>query len=407
LLVAEITPALIDTLLGDIDPCFPEHVPGTRQFHSKGIGVAGFFRAAHSAEKYCIAPQFDGSAVPVTVRFSNSSGQLDPDGRLQNRGMAVKFYVGGTREPNRLLPHTDANTIETIGRVEDRPVVPQAGRTIEETDLISISLPVFIAENAERTHEFLTSYRARKVRRNSFINRVKSLLTMCPLPPHEAGVTMSGNEGVTQWSRHNPAAQAFVLENGGQRLPASYARVVYYAVHAFDVEDPTGAHRLVRFSFEPSAGVRAEGPGDPLQSVIAGALRPIPQNTYGLRLDSDYLQNELRERLNYAPVRFNLRMQIADPRDPTDATCIWPFNRRRVLMGTITLTHVLEEQHKNCEALSFNPGRLLHGMQPSQDQVLHARIAAYDEAYRRRVAAHESRTSTPGSMSDGCPFGLP
>jgi len=393
--VAEISPALIDSLLEEMGPCFPEHVRGTRPIHSKGIGVVGTFVATHAAADYCRARHFDGSSVPVSVRFSNGNGQPDPDGRLQVRGMAVKFYAGGTREPDHDLEHTDPNTIAGVGRVEDQPV---RGR-YEETDLIMMSVPTFMAQTAERLLEFEQSYRARPVRRDSFFKRVKSLVTMCPLIPHEAGYPMSGNEGFLQWARKYTPAQGFLLENSEQRLPASYARLVYHAVHAFEVEGATGVRRMVRFALEPSDGVQSIGPPDRSQRPIEAALRPVPQNEYGRELPADYLQRELHERLAYAPSRFNLRMQIADPQDNTaDPTKVWPMSRRRVLMGTLTLTDVPKNQAAACEELSFNPGRLLPGMAASNDPVLRDRAAVYTASYRRRMAAR--------GASGGCPMGL-
>jgi catalase len=128
-------------------------------------------------------------------------------------------------------------------------------------------------------------------------------------------------------------------------------------------------------------------------------MRPVPQNEYGRELPADYLRNELNARLAYAPSRFNLRMQIADPNDDTaDPTKVWPMSRRRVLMGTLTLTHVPENQIAACEELSFNPGRLLPGMGVSDDPVLRDRAAVYTESYRRRMAAR-------GASGD-CPMGL-
>jgi catalase len=383
-------------------------VRGTRPIHSTGIGVAGDFVAARTAPRYCAASHFDGSSVPVVVRFSNGNGQPDPDGRLQVRGMAMKFYAGGTREPDPSLPHTDENTIAGVGRVEDRPVVPKPGRTVEETDLIAMSVPVFMAQTAEKVLEFQHAYQARRVRRDGFLKRLKSLLTIAPLLPHEAGVTKSGNQGFLEWAQQYTPAQGFLLENGQIRLPVSYARVVYYAVHAFEVTGSDGTRRMVRFSLEPSDGVRAAGPGEPVQRPIESFLRPKPLNAYGRGLPDDYLRLELRERLRFAASRFNLRMQIADPNDDTaDPTTVWPMNRQRVLMGTLTLTHVLDDQTARCEELSFNPGRLLPGMAASDDPVLRDRAAVYAESYRRRMAARRSSGDAPGaSASNGCPMGL-
>jgi catalase len=393
--VAQISPSLISALIDEMGPCFPENVRGTRPIHSKGIGAAGTFVATHAAAEYCRARQFDGSSIPVSVRFSNGNGQPDRDGRLQVRGMAVKFYPGGTREPDHDREHSDPNTIRGVGRVEDQPV----RGNYEETDLIMMSVPMFMAQTAERVLEFEQSYRARPVRRDGFLKRFKSLVTMCPLIPHEYGYAKSGNQGFLEWAREYTPAQGFLLENSELRLPESYARLVYHAVHAFAVEGASGVRRMVRFSLEPSDGVKAIGPPDRVQRPIEAALRPAPQNDFGRELHADYLQRELRDRLGYASSRFNLRMQIADPQDDTaDPTQVWPMSRRRVLMGTLTLTHVPDDQVAACEEMSFNPGRLLPGMAVSDDPVLRDRAAVYEESYRRRMAA---RGAAPG-----CPMGL-
>ena len=55
LTVAGISPSLIDALINEMGPSFPEHVPGTRPIHSKGVGVAGMFVASQAAWQYCTA----------------------------------------------------------------------------------------------------------------------------------------------------------------------------------------------------------------------------------------------------------------------------------------------------------------------------------------------------------------
>lgn len=351
--MADIAPSLVGELIGGLWGDFPDHVPGTRPIHAVGIAVTGEFRASRDATEYCVAEQFQGRCVPATVRFSNGNGQPDPDGRLQVRGMAVKLHVG------------------------DR-----------ETDLVCMTVPVFMVATAERLLDFEKAVKPKPVRRPSYLKRVKSLLTMCPLLPQEAGVAVSGNDGVVDWSRSYPQAQGFIVASSMERLPASYARDAYHAVHAFDVEGADGVHRMVRFAFEPAAGVRSIGPPPVSRQPIGAALHQDLINTYGSTLPADYLRQELRERLAYAPVRFNLRMQIADPWDDTaDPTTPWPTNRRRVLMGTLTLTGVVEDQETGCEQLSFNPGRLLPGMGFSDDPVLRDRAAVYAESYRLRMAA--------------------
>ena len=367
---------------------FPEHQPGTRPIHTKGIAVAGQFRATRDAKEYCIAPQFDGSWTPVVVRFSNGNGQPDPDGRLQPRGMAVKLYAGGTREPDPGVEHQDQATVAGL-RVEEQPIVPAVPAAGSRRPTSSACRR---PSSWRRAQNGCSSSRRPTARARcappSLLKRLASLARMSPLPPQEAGVTMSGNDGFLDWARRYEPAQGFLLELSLERLPASYARTVYHAVHAFEVEGADGTRRMVRFSFEPSDGVRNEGPPERSSHRSRRSSGRIPINEYGETLDPDYLQAELRERISYAPSRFNLRMQIADPWDDTsDPTKAWPLNRPRVLMGTLFLSHVLTDQIAGCEELSFNPGRLLPGMAPSDDPVLRQRVAVYEESYRRRMEA--------------------
>ena len=368
---------------------FPEHQPGTRPIHTKGIAVAGQFRATRDAKEYCIAPQFDGSWTPVVVRFSNGNGQPDPDGRLQPRGMAVKLYPGGSQAPDPAAEHQDQ--VPGAGApIEEQPIVPAApGGQIQETDLICMSVPVFMAQSAEGVLEFEKAYGPRRVRPPSLLKRLGALARMSPLPPQEAGVSMSGNDGFLQWARGFEPAQGFLLELSLQGLPASYARAVYHAVHAFDVEGADGTHRMVRFSFEPSDGVRNEGPPEPAQSPIA--LVPQAPTRERVRADAGS-----RLPPAGAPRPHHLRPDAASTsgcRSPTRGTTPriprrrGPSTGRACLMGTLFLSHVLTDQVASCEELSFNPGRLLPGMGPSDDPVLRQRVAVYEESYRRRMEA--------------------
>ena len=69
---------------------------GFRAFHAKGIVVQGSFKASPEAASLSKAPIFDGSTIPVTVRFSDNGGFPGiPDGSADAnpRGMAIKFQL--------------------------------------------------------------------------------------------------------------------------------------------------------------------------------------------------------------------------------------------------------------------------------------------------------------------------
>ena len=75
-----------------------------------------------------------------------------------------------------------------------------------------MSAPVFMAQSAEGVLEFEKAYVPRKVRPPSLLKRLAALARMSPLPPQEAGVSMSGNEGFLEWARGFEPAQGFLLE---------------------------------------------------------------------------------------------------------------------------------------------------------------------------------------------------
>jgi catalase len=69
--------------------------PGFRAFHAKGVVVEGRFKASAEAARLSSATLFNGSSIPVTVRFSDGSGMPNvPDGSpAMPRGMAIKYHL--------------------------------------------------------------------------------------------------------------------------------------------------------------------------------------------------------------------------------------------------------------------------------------------------------------------------
>src|SRR5262245_16643100 len=86
---ADEDPALV---VGNLRKVFGLHQ--ARAAHAKGIFLAGNFTPAPEASGLTKAAIFRGGAVPVTVRFSNSTGIpdiSDTDGNAIPRGFAIKF----------------------------------------------------------------------------------------------------------------------------------------------------------------------------------------------------------------------------------------------------------------------------------------------------------------------------
>lgn len=86
---------LEEQLINAMNKVFGVH-PGFRANHAKGIVVEGTFNAFPEAARLSRAALFSGAPIPVTVRFSDSTGVPNlPDGsaKANPHGMAVKFHL--------------------------------------------------------------------------------------------------------------------------------------------------------------------------------------------------------------------------------------------------------------------------------------------------------------------------
>jgi catalase len=168
----------------------------------------------------------------------------------------------------------------------------------------------------------------------------------------------------------NPGAALGLPANAKALLPpASYATIRYYAVHAYRWIDGDGVVRHVRYTFVPHA---KEAPPAPWQARGRGR---------------DYLQDDIRDRLGRAPVRFKLELQIAEPGDRVDdPTSVWPKQRQVVIAGTLELTGLDTERETGSDVLVFDPVRVTDGIELSDDPILRFREHAYSASVARRTA---------------------
>jgi catalase len=171
--------------------------PGFRPVHAKGVVCTGTFVAGPDARKISKAAHLQGQTVPVTLRFSNGSG--DPtahDGVPDVRAIAVKF----------LLPDG------------------------KKTDLLAITNEAFLAQTAEELLAFLQA-------------NLPDPITGKPNP-----------EAVPRFIAKHPAAGAFIGRLMQKPVPASLAQAAYHAIHAFRFTAADGSSRFGRYRWIPEAG---------------------------------------------------------------------------------------------------------------------------------------------------------
>jgi len=203
--------------------------PGFRANHAKGIVAEGSFTGSREAAGLSRAVLFNGSPIPVTVRFSDSTGIPnipDGSGNANPHGMAIKYHL------------------------------PDGS----ETDMVINSLKFFPVATGEDFRDLL--------------------LALAASPPDAAKPTKFEQFAASHPSV--PAAFATVA------TPDSFADEEYYGVNAFVFVNKAGARQAVRYQMAPervvhlSASDAAKQPPNFLMDELPDRLKRGPV-TFHLR----------------------------------------------------------------------------------------------------------------------------
>ena len=177
--------------------------PGTRANHAKGIVVEGSFTPTPEAATLSKASLFGGKPIPVTLRFSDSTGlPTIPDGvnDANPHGLSMKFHLadGG------------------------------------EMDVMSNSLAFFPVATGEEFRDLLQA------------------------------LTVSGPDAPkpTKAEQFIAAHPAVLKAFASASTPTSYAREIYNGIDAFIFVDAAGKRQPFRFQFVPVAGAEHMAPAD-------------------------------------------------------------------------------------------------------------------------------------------------
>jgi len=180
-------------------------VPGTRAghriVHAKGIVCQGTFTPSREAVTLSKAAHFAGSAVPITIRFSDGAPDpFIPDNSAfaGPRGIAIRFNLPG-------------------------------GKT---TDIVAMSHNGFVVGTGEE-----------------FLALQKAVLATDPTKPHPWPVE--------QFLGGHPAALKFVQENA--IVPESFATEAFFSNDTFVFVNQSGARQTMRYKILPVAGLRHLG----------------------------------------------------------------------------------------------------------------------------------------------------
>lgn len=281
--------------------------PGKRRAHAKGNYYKGVFTPNGKGAFLTIAPHLQNQAVPVTIRFSNSSPNPNhTDAHSPVKGMAIKFHL------------------------------PDG----EETDLITVTIPLFFAKKPEAFVEILEFVKSAK---DGFPNLKELAKIAMKYPESKAGLHM-------------------IKE---MRSPASFSTARYFSIHAYYFIDDNGKRQAIKYQWEPDAG---------LSMLEKDDLTDLP---------ADYLTEDMEERLKQGPISFNLNIQIGKDNAPTDdPTVVWPEDCQLIPVGQLSITDKLDAPQ---ERTMFDPTNVTAGIECTEDAILNFRHSAYAVSYERRT----------------------
>ena len=211
-----------EQIVDAMNKAFGTH-PGFRANHAKGIVVEGSFKASPEAAGLSRAVLFNGSTIPVTVRFSDSTGIPNlPDGSkaANPHGMAIKFHLPDGRD----------------------------------TDMVINSLKFFPVSTGEDFRDLL--------------------LALAASPPDAAKPTK-----FDQFAASHPSVPAAFATAA---TPDSFADEEYYGVNAFVFINKAGERQAVRYQMVPERTVHldaddaAKRPPDFLMDELPERLKGGP-----------------------------------------------------------------------------------------------------------------------------------
>lgn len=153
-----------------------------------------------------------------------------------------------------------------------------------------------------------------------------------------------------------------------QPVPASYAKLNYWGVTAFGFVDAAGRTQFGKWIFEPVGGTQG------LSDDEAKAK------------GTDFLFDDLRQRVKAGTVAFDFNLQLAEPGDRIDSSAVpLPEGRKKVTLGRLTIKSVSPDATGPCVAVTFQPTVLPKGVVPSADPMIAALVAPYGVSLSRRV----------------------
>jgi catalase len=277
---------------------------------AKGVCLKGAFTPSPEAPGLTKAPHF-ARTTPMTARFSMGGGNPNISDKTKptTRGFALEF--------------------------ED-PSGPMV--------FYFVSAPVFSSKTPRQLLDFVT--------------------VRLPGPDGKPDA-----EKIRAFATANPETTRQAAWLNARPVPASFAGVNYWGVHAYTLTNAAGAATIAK-----------------LKAVAGAGQLGLTDEELKAKPDSFYA-DELKERLGKGPVTFDFVAILGEPGDPvSDSTAMWPEeNRKSVRLGTIAITAI--EANAVCDGKTTDPVLdLPEGVAgPANDPMFEIRSPAYAISRSRRA----------------------
>jgi catalase len=163
----------------------------------------------------------------------------------------------------------------------------------------------------------------------------------------------------------HPAALKVVMDS--KPAAKSFENLDFFGNNALIFVDAAGNKHPGRYQIIPVAGVVK------LDSATAAKKKP------------DYMFDDLKAAVAKGPVKYTIYAQLANPGDQTnDGSVVWPSDRKRVKLGTLSVTKIAPNSDELQKTLAFNPIILTNGITLSDDPlpVLRSSVYALSVAHR-------------------------
>ncbi len=306
-----------------------ERIP-ERVVHARGSAAHGVFEMKADISQYTTAQFLQmGVKTPVFVRFSTVAGfKGSTDLARDVRGFSVKFY---TEEGNY--------------------------------DLVGNNIPVFFIQDAMNFPDL--------------VHAVK------PEPNKEIPQAASAHDTFWDFISLIPESAHMIMWIMSDRaIPRSLRMMEGFGVHSFKLVNKEGKGTFVKFHWKPKLGVH-------------GVAWNEAQKISGY--NSDFHREELWENIDKANFpQWDLGVQLIPEEDELkysfdilDPTKLVPEELVPVtILGTMTLNKNPENFFAETEQAAFDPGRLVPGIDVSNDPLLQGRIFSYMDTQNYRLGGN-------------------